>query len=219
MDADDLYPTDDILETLYETAEKNNVLIAGGEFSLLKPDGTVIPADDFKEDELFYGYCFEKEGIMSYREYQYDYGYHRFIYNREFLLTNQIFFPDLRRFQDPPFMVEAMSKAELFWAIKKTTYMLRTGYKKIEWTNDRLIDLFKGLLSNLNFAEKEGYEKLFATTQLRIAKEYKEHLNGIVKYAAFTREEEKKVENSFSYKIGLVITFIPRKIWHAIKGT
>ena len=33
----------------------------------------------------FDGYLFEKDGIIEYKDYQFDYGYHRFIYNREFL--------------------------------------------------------------------------------------------------------------------------------------
>ena len=35
MDSDDLYPTDDVLETLYSKAKENNVLVAGGEFQFL----------------------------------------------------------------------------------------------------------------------------------------------------------------------------------------
>lgn len=76
MDSDDLYPTDDVLETLYSKAKENNVLVAGGEFSVF--DENIKPYE-FKQKfgKSIDGYLFSKDDIVKYQDYQFDYGFHR----------------------------------------------------------------------------------------------------------------------------------------------
>lgn len=167
MDPDDWYPDIDILETLYVKAKENNVLICGGSFSELNDKGVVTE---------FYGvrkkYAFEEDGIIYYKDYQFDYGYHRFIYNLEFLKSNDIYFPLYIRYQDPPFFVNAMIKAERFYALKKITYRYRVGHQNINWTERRLIDLLKGLSDNIRMSGEAGLEELHRITLERLGKNY-----------------------------------------------
>ena len=208
MDADDYYPDKDVIELLYHAAEDNNVYIAGGEFSLIEPDGSI--RTDFADDEFLYGYEFEKEGIINYREYQFDYGYTRFIYNNEFLNFHRLYFPDLRRFQDPPFFVSAMYQAGNFFALKKATYIYRVGHKVMNWNNRAIIDVLKGLIMNLEFAEKEKLDMLYELTMKRICQEYRYSL-----YEVINRLEISEVyKNSISYRVGAMVTFVPRRIIH-----
>lgn len=116
MDPDDWYPENDILEVLYQKAIKNNALICGGEFSDYN-DATGQYGYDFLE--RYYGYTFKKEGFIDYKDYQFDFGYQRFIFQREMIIENQLSFPLLLRFQDPPFLVNAMITAENFLQLKK----------------------------------------------------------------------------------------------------
>ena len=85
MDADDFYPDNDTLGKLYRKAKENNALICGGSFSSLK-NGDVIT----EYEGMYSGYTFEKEGMMDYSEYQYDFGFQRFIYSRRLLMDNGI---------------------------------------------------------------------------------------------------------------------------------
>ena len=128
MDPDDLYPENIILEILYETTVKNNVKICGGSFNWLNNDGTI---NTFFENN-YAGYTFNRDEKLQYRDYQFDYGYHRFIYDREFLVNNNLFFPGLKRFQDPPFFVDAMIATKEFYAVKDVVYRYRNGYKSVE---------------------------------------------------------------------------------------
>lgn len=98
IDPDDLYPDQDVLETMYTEAENNRVNICGGCFSDFQ--GAKVNTE-FHDDLA--GYVFKQSRLMTYKEYQFDFGYHRFLYNREFLIKNQLFFPPYKRFQDPPF--------------------------------------------------------------------------------------------------------------------
>ena len=163
LDADDYYPETDILETLYNNAKEHKVHICGGCFSYLC-DGKITN----KHENTFDGYTFNENALWKYVDYQFDYGYHRFIYNLKFLKDNKIYFPDYKRFQDPPFLVKAMYKAKKFYAITKTTYLLRCGHKTINWTQDKKAGLLDGIKDNLNFAKKYKLEKLYYLTCERL---------------------------------------------------
>lgn len=172
MDPDDLYPADDVLESLYTAAEENNVLAAGGCFSDFDTDGRESKPEDYHNYALF-GYLFEKNGIVEYKDYQFDYGYHRFVYNRKMLIDNNIFFPNLIRFQDPPFMVRALSKAERFYGLNKVTYRYRMNHNVLDWNEQRVKALLTGLEMNLDFALENGYMELYKLVVKRIVNDYR----------------------------------------------
>lgn len=163
LDSDDYYPENDILETLYKNAKEQGVMICGGSFSVLK--GTTVETSFGKD---FYGYTFEKNEIINYSDWQFDYGYHRFLYNLQFLKDNNIKFPDYRRFQDPPFFVQAMYCAKKFFALSKVTYLLRINHKYVNWKQPQQIGLLDGICDNLMFARKHNLKKLYYLTLLRL---------------------------------------------------
>ena len=99
LDSDDYYLDTDVLESLYESAQKNDVLICGGGFAELQQDGTIFSQwENTKE----YGFYFDSDKLIEYQDYQFDYGFTRFIYKRTFLLENNIFFSN-RCFRLYPF--------------------------------------------------------------------------------------------------------------------
>lgn len=167
MDSDDYYPESDILETLYNNAKKHNVNICGGSFAALNNNYV-----NKTFDEEFAGYTFENDEIIHYKNYQFDYGYHRFVYDRQFLEENNIKFPDFRRFQDPPFFVQAMFFAEKFYALTKITYLLREGHKSVKWTEKQQLGMLDGIDFNLKFAKKNKLENLYKNSILRLNQHY-----------------------------------------------
>ena len=171
MDPDDFYPTIDILEILYNKAFNNKALICGGEFSRFKDDYAI--SQNFTE--TLDGYIFNKEGFINYNDYQFDYGYHRFIYKKDFLIKNNIIFPNYRRFQDPPFFCKAMIEAKQFYAIKKNTYAYRIGHQQIKWDTERVNALLNGILDNVQLASKYNLNRLKKYTIIRL-EEHKDAL-------------------------------------------
>lgn len=164
MDSDDKYPSFDILEELYDNAKKNNVMICGGEFSFFTSEDST-PTQNFSNTDK--KYSFKKDKVIEYKNYQFDYGYHRFLYNKNFLLKNNLFFPNYKRFQDPPFFVKAMIKAEKFFALNKLTYCHRIFHQNVIWDNLKTKHLLLGLLDNYKLANKYGLEELKQTTTKR----------------------------------------------------
>lgn len=162
LDPDDYLPDEDVLNDLYLAAVEQQVMICGGSMSEDR-DGVITTDFPYPYD----GYVFQVEGKQKYSEYQFDFGYTRFIYNREMIINNGVYFPVYKRFQDPPFFVKAMITAGDFYALKRITYCYRYGYKKVVWTEDKLVDAVSALLDIYRMAKEKNLEKLIKLTSRR----------------------------------------------------
>ncbi len=160
MDPDDWYPSADVLESLFNAASMHRVEIAGGSWSSYK-NGIATQVYDA-------GYIFKSEGMINYRDYQFEYGYHRFLYRRLFLIENNIYFPLYKRYQDPPFFVKAMLAAKQFYAIPKIVYAYRKGHKNIDWTQGKILDMISGLRDIFVLSRKENLAALHCCNYRRL---------------------------------------------------
>lgn len=166
MDPDDYYLEKNTLEVLYNKAKENNVKICGGSLSEDHNDGKYIRK---KFEGLYTKYTFEKEGLIQYADYQFDFGYYRFIYDRKFLVDNDIYFPEYIRFQDPPFFVKAMITAKEFYAVKNFTYCYRFGHQNLVWNEKRICDLIRGHRDDIKMAADAGLKELHLLSLYRLA--------------------------------------------------
>lgn len=171
LDPDDWLPDEKVFEDLYTAAKENNVLICGGEFREVS-NGKVI---DKWEGNLS-KYSFRNDGIISYSDYQFDYGWVRFIYNREFLLEKKLEIPALSFFEDPVFFVQIMHEAGKFYAMKRCIYCYRTGHKELNLSYEKTRDLVKGLYLNILFAKEHQYDDLFLLEIERLKSDYAEFI-------------------------------------------
>ncbi len=171
LDPDDYYPDVNVLKELYDAAEANHVLICGGSLWEDHGDGKW-----FRKHFVgnYTNYTFKTDGYVSYRDYQYDYGFYRFIYDREFLIQNQIFFPSYIRFQDPPFFVNAMIQAKSFYALKRVAYCYRAGHQNFSWSEKRICALLSGLVDDLRMSADAQLAKLHCLTLERMLYDFKE---------------------------------------------
>ena len=179
IDADDLYPSNDILRKLYDSAIGNNVKICGGCFNLLDIEsGAITDEFDFPLD----GYTFKESKVIDYEDYQFDFGYHRFIYNLHMLRENDITFPGYRRFQDPPFFVKAMVAAGKFYALNEVTYLYRLRDNPVTWDETNVCDLMRGIHDVLNISIKNNLQKLSGYVYQR----FKNHMEVITEQSRFS---------------------------------
>ncbi len=178
MDPDDYYPEKQTLQKMYDAAIKNKVLICGGCFSELH-NGEIRTT--FDKNGNFWGYIFEKCEKISYKDWQFDYGYHRFLYKRKFLKDNNLYFPPLLRFQDPPFFISAMIKAGEFYALNYPTYVYRNCYKKVIYKKKKLYSLLKGLTFDLKISAAYNLTYLHWLTYSRIIKEFSNQIFSLKK--------------------------------------
>ena len=258
MDPDDYYPSNDVLQILYNKANEQNVLVCGGSFC---EDHNGVIKSNYPPHLA--KYIFKEEKLIEYKDFQFEYGYIRFIYHTKMLIDNDIYFPEYSRFQDPPFYVKAMIHAKVFYAVPIFAYCYRWGHKKINWNKKRTNDMVKGLIDNLQMSKESCFAILHATTVKRFNVDYLapimnnlnvsnlELLSLLLKAndlvdVSLLREENSDVPdkyvieplrivfsneitevkselanvekqlsdvyNSVSFKIGRIITFVPRKI-------
>lgn len=153
IDSDDLYPSFDVLEILYNTAIDNKANICGG--SLYKIDQEENILNKRVLDQFFY-----YDGWYFYKDYQYDGGFYRFLYRREFLKTHNLVFSSHRRFQDAIFFVKTMSISEKFYALNKYSYAYRKNHKSIIWTYEKIHDHLKGINELICFSNQHNLTKL-----------------------------------------------------------
>lgn len=180
MDPDDYYPNNYTLENMHNKAIKYNVKICGGSFSCFKDNEILKDISKFGV-----GYFFKEDGYINYIDYQWDCGYWRFIYDKEFLKENQIYFPDYLRGQDPPFFIKAMALAKKFYALKEATYVYRCIPKARIFTLRKAIDYTKSLSNCLELAQQFKFDTLAQIITKRIDYFYENNV-----YKLFCKQSE-----------------------------
>jgi len=270
VDGDDWYPENDTLEKLYTMARKHNVRICGGSVTSWCNDHYITTFG-----ENLAGNTFKKNALINYTEYQFDYSYQRFIYERTLLEENNIIFPLYRRFQDPPFFVKAMLAAESFYAISDITYCYRYIPKQLTLDMVKVQDLMLGLIHVLELSKEHKLANLHRLTLYRCENDFYKTLIAIPEFKneqtlsylillnqtvdrallgldehyvvkplhdiamhttrpkaavpqtaatqvlgcreKYLEQELFNVQNSWSFRIGRLITYIPRKIRGGIR--
>lgn len=156
LDADDLIYDDKTLEKLYNIAKQKKINIVGGSIYCIDQKTGLEQTSEAK-------YYFEKDGLIKYVDYQFDWGFWRFLYNREFLISNNIEFPPYLRGEDPVFFVNAMIAAEKFYAIKDPTYQYNYVYSGVKHSKKTFEDYEKASQELLDLAKQHKYFELERT--------------------------------------------------------
>ena len=166
MDPDDKYPDSEALDLLYHAAKEHDVLIAGGYIGCMNASGKRVP-----KSRSYFGVDFTCEGMVQYKDFQCDYQYSAYIYDRAFLLRNNLFFPTYSRFQDPPFFVSTMIEAEAFYAVNQMTYVYRVGTAKPRIKYEKVYDMMCGIADNLKRSKEKGFARLHYLSAMRLLKD------------------------------------------------
>ncbi len=115
LDADDYFIDDDALERLYEVANLNDANMASGNILHdVDNPGEFIP---FKHLEYF-----TEDKVILPEEYGLPWSFYKSIFKKDFLLSNEIYFPDLLRGQDPVFLAEILVKVDKIYAVATDVY-------------------------------------------------------------------------------------------------
>lgn len=101
-----------------------------------------------------------KNRITVFKNFQLETGFYRFIYNKEFLIQNKLFFPSAARFQDCIFLVNVLMKANYFLLINSDIYIYRKHHKQLLWTCKMFTDHLHGVMYLLDVAHNNKYKRL-----------------------------------------------------------
>ena len=168
LDSDDFLPSADTLQKLYSAAKVNDAKMCGGSLARFNGQNYCTSYSDTQKK-----YIFTESGRINYYDYQFDLGFQRFIYDRLFLIDHGIYFPRYKNFEDPVFMVKAGHLAQVISAIPDTVYVYRdtpnSASKCI--SQEAIMDAIRGMMDNLDYAEKNGLLDLYRLTYRRLNKE------------------------------------------------
>jgi len=114
LDADDVYINNKSLERLYKIAKSNNANLVSGNIKIINSKGELKNTKDSK--------YYKNDEIISPEEYSIPWFFYKNIYKREFLILNNIYFPDLIRGEDPVFLAEVLSKLDCIYTVNIDFY-------------------------------------------------------------------------------------------------
>ena len=178
LDPDDLLPDASVYEALYFYAKENRVRVCGGGVCSLANDGKRYFPDASWGTNV--DQAFPREGFMRFADWQFDYGFYRYIFERRLLLDNEIFFPPYIRYQDPPFCARALEAAGTFYAIRRPTYVFRDWHTPDYTDRRRVCDQLRGVRDQLKFSRERDYAKLHWLQLHRLFEEFKPHVLALV---------------------------------------
>lgn len=172
-DPDDSFANDDSVAKLLSSVESHNeIQVVGGSFSIYDEE-TDTTRLDFSDDSLLWGYTLPADGVIDYADYQFDYGFHRFMFRTEFLKNHEdLRFPPYTRYQDPPFLARALFTAKRFMAVHDVVYRYSLGHQEIQWTAAKKLGVLNGLTDELALSDQYHLAKLHDLAIRRLEKEY-----------------------------------------------
>ncbi len=161
MDPDDWYPSTETLKTMVSKIDNSNCAIAGGSLCFYNEKSGCIVTNQVPSA------IFEKEEVVDYRNYQYDYFYTRFIYSSKLLKDNNIRFPEIRRYQDVIFFLDAMKKAGKFYSFAEPTYVYRGNNRPASFfSKEKSLDWIKGMGLSLQSSLENHWPRIHHKTLL-----------------------------------------------------
>lgn len=161
LDPDDRYASNDVVEALFNECERHHVMIAGGYHVEVVDDSDTHEINIYPE--LTNNAADEDKGKMiSFFQFVGEYYHWDYIFNRSFLIDNDIKYPDYRRNQDTPFLVMALWKADVFYYLPKIIIRYRRSRPNKDVLVDKYYsDVLKGYRDVLIIAKKSSNEVLF----------------------------------------------------------
>ena len=168
LDADDMFSSVTILNKMVVACENGKKSICGCAFWYLLENGM-----KYKKNVIdCVGEGLEGETEICFKDWQNDYGYTNFIFEKEFLIHNNIEFPEYKRYEDPVFFLKAMCKAGSFIAISDTLYVCRIGYKDSSEVDRSIGEILHGVKDNMEVALREELPDLRKRMITRLNNEY-----------------------------------------------
>lgn len=162
MDADDSYIDETGLRKMVDECEHYNIPICGS-FRTMLTDKSLEPADTYREEVTG-----DTSKILKFADTQFDYYYQSYVYEREFLNKNGLRFPNLRRYQDPPFFVRTMWAAKEFLVMPVELYCYRVRTGIICYSFQQINDILSGLKLNIEFSGENRLNVLYQNCIMRL---------------------------------------------------
>lgn len=171
MDADDFFHDDAVLEKLYELARQHDVKICGGGIKIITQKNAANGEITEISFERFAAY-----GLTNYINFQRSTGFYRYIYKRQFIIDNNLFFPALRRGEDYIWFIKVQVAAKKFYAADVIMYVYRQNHKSSTYPYHVMLEMLESELLAMRLADENNLEKIKQYHETRLLKHTREML-------------------------------------------
>ena len=201
LDADDKYYDREALEKIYIACHSKKANVGAG-YRINVNDGLVHKI--IYKDPLRKFHIKDMSGEwINFEDWQEDLYFQSFIYRREFLIDNNIEFPDYIRHQDPVFHLKALSTSKKFLLVPVTLYVQEgnVGRQSVSRILKNTNHILKGIRDNLKLADAEGYGILYSKLIDRLNRRYYKYIMFKLTPADIELLEEiNEINNKSKYK-------------------
>ena len=119
LDSDDIYVDKDSLKKMYEFGKKNDADVVAANLKFIEPDYTIVDNPHYPAKDYAF---FDDYGEIDPKDYGIPYAFYKNIYKKEFLIANDIRFPDFYPGEDPIFMANVLVNAKRIFVVPCVLY-------------------------------------------------------------------------------------------------
>lgn len=174
LDADDKFLDNKALKHMYEVGLENDADVVCANLRRIKQNGQLDEDYDYTNSLFTY---FTRESVLKSYEYGIPWAFYKNIYKRDFLINNNISFPNFVAGEDPIFLASVLTSIDNIFTVNMDLYgynhsvsgglnIKLNTYKKRKEYITHFIETFKIL-------EKKGFENVLADYK----KEFIDYLN------------------------------------------
>ena len=164
LDGDDIFLDTQALEKMYLTAKENDFCpLVSANLRRIEQDYSIDEYYDYLNVKFNY---FLKEDIVDVEDYGIPFAFYKNIFNREFLLNNNILFPDYRFGEDPLFMIAVLEKIDNFPVVPVDLYgynhSIGGGVNEKITTYEKKYDYILNFKRVFDLLIKNNYKKILS---------------------------------------------------------
>lgn len=201
LDGDDYYLDETALEKLYKGAKDHDVKVCGALRKVLTMSGKLENVSLHRP----YLIGFPKGRLFFYRDVQYDYHFHSYIYDRKMIINSDARFAETRAYDDTHFFVRAMLAAEKFYVVPVELYCYRC-HESYSWSSSVCYEALTSLIDELKFAKENHLYTLYYIVIQRINYEYgpqfEKHIrDGYFKLLELLLDVQNNVDDEILYSV------------------
>lgn len=118
LDADDEFYDNDALERMYY-ANINNLEMISANLVMIDNGDNIVDNFFYSMNDYMY---FSKEELINPQEYGAPLSFYKNMFKKDFLIKNNIYFPNFRRGQDPPFLAKVLTLVDKIQGVPVNLY-------------------------------------------------------------------------------------------------
>ena len=199
LDGDDYYLDETALEKMYNAAKEHDVKICGSFRKVLTESGKIV------ESTLHRPFLigFPKGRLFYYRDVQYDYHFHNYIYDRRMIMESDARFAEIKAYDDTHFHIRAMLAGEKFYVVPVDLYCYRC-HEAYSWSSKVCYEALGSLRDEINFAKENNLFITYYIAVQRLNNEYgpqfERHIrNGDLKLLKLLIEIQEELDEEILY--------------------